>query len=176
MEQIAKRITYFILFIFLCIISYHYGKINGLKECSEIINQNSTQETYTHYISDVIFDTVFQDKYIPYYETDTLYLNDTITNTTTDTLFIKDTVFLPNQVSIKDTVFNDTLNNHIINNELYIKLSGYQVSLDTLRLNTSITSITQNKKWYNRIVPAIGVGVGLNGRAGVFIGVGYRIQ
>jgi hypothetical protein len=176
MERI-KTIFIFILIAFClmqsCFITNQQNKRN---ELLEYIEQKSTEETYTHYISDVIFDTVFQDKYIPYYEIDTVILTDTITNTTTDTLILKDTVYLPNEISIKDTTFLDTLNNQIINNQLYIKLSGFQTSIDTLCLNTSITSIKQNPKWYERIVPSAGIGIGVNGKLGVFMGIGYRLN
>lgn len=175
MEKI-KTIFIFILIAF-CLIQSCFitNQQNKLNELLEYIEQNPTEETFTHYISDVIFDTVYQNKYIPYYETDTLYLTDTITNTTTDTLILTDTVFLPNQVSIKDTTFVDSINNQIVSNQLHIQLSGYQVSLDTLKLKTSITSI-QNKKWYNNLVPSAGIGVGLNGKLGVFIGIGLRLN
>lgn len=174
MEKIVKYLL-FVLFLILTItVSYNYGKINGYQKSLEIIQQNTTQEeTFTHTITSVVFDTVYQDKYIPYYEIDTVLLTDTITNTITDTLYIKDIIQLPNEISIKDTTFSDTLNNQIINNQLHIQISGYEPSLDSLRLNTSITSIKQNPKWYERLTPAIGIGIGTNGRAGIFAGVGY---
>lgn len=176
MEKIVKYLL-FVLFLILTItVSYNYGKINKLKELLEYIElKQNTKQTFTHTISDVIFDTVYQDKYIPYYEIDTVLLTDTITDTITDTLILKDTIYLPNQVSIKDSIFTDTLNNQIINNQLYIKLSGYQTSIDTLKLNTSITSI-QNKKWYNNLVPAVGGGIGVNGKIGIFVGIGYKLN
>ena len=175
MEKLEK-IFIFILIAFClmqsCFITNQQNKLN---ELLDYIEQKSTEETFTHTISDVLFDTVYLDNYIPYYEIDTVILSDTITETTTDTLYIKDTIQLPNQVSIKDTTFVDSINNQIINNQLYIQLSGYEVSLDTLKLNTSIISI-QNKKWYERLTPAIGVGVGFNGKVGIFAGLGYRLQ
>lgn len=175
MEKL-KSIFIFILIAFClmqsCFITNQQYK---LKELLEYIEQPPpTQETFNHTLTSVIFDTVYLDKYIPYYETDTLILTDTITNTITDTLIVSDTVYLPNEISIKDSTFTDTVNNQIINNQLHIQLSGYQVSLDTLKLNTSITSVTQNKKWYSNLVPAIGIGVGINGKIGVFAGIGYR--
>jgi hypothetical protein len=177
MKEFVKNITYIILIVLFLIlsinVSYKYGKLKGFELYEEITKQNSTEETYTHILSNVVFDTVYQDKYIPYYEIDTLYLTDTITNTITDTLLITDTVYLPNEISIKDTTFLDTLNNQIINNQLYIKLSGFQTSIDTLRLNTSIK---QNSKWYNNLVPAVGIGVGINSKIGIFAGVGYKLQ
>lgn len=180
MKEFVKNISYIVLIVLFLIltitVSYNYGKINKLKELLEYIEleQNTTQ-TFTHTITSVVFDTVYQDRYIKYTETDTLILKDTITNTITDTLILTDTVYIENQISIKDTTFSDTLNNQIINNQLFIKLSGFQTSIDTLCLNTSITPI-QNKKWYNNLVPAVGVGIGFNGKLGVFAGVGYRLQ
>lgn len=138
----------------------------------EHLEQNTTQETFNHTLTSVIFDTVYLDKYIPYIEIDTLYLTDTITDTITDTLILTDTVYLPNEISIKDTVFTDTVKNQIVSNELHIQISGYQVSLDSLCLKTTISQ--PRNKWYNRISPAVGVGVGINGKIGVFAGVGYR--
>lgn len=177
MKQITKYLLFVLFLILTLTVSYHYGKIQGLnKYYKELTKLNTTQETYNHTLTSVIFDTVYQDKYIPYYEIDTVILTDTITDTITDTLILKDTVYLPNQIGVVDTLFTDTLNNQIINNELYFKLSGYQVSLDTLRLNTSIISITKKQKWYERIVPSAGIGIGTNGKLGVFMGIGYRLN
>lgn len=180
MKEFIKNISYIILIVLFLIltitVSYHYGKINGYQKSLDLIQENTTQEeTFTHTLENMVFDTIFLDKYIPYYEIDTVYLNDTITDSIIDTLYIKDIIQLPNEISIKDTVFTDSLNNQIINNQLHIQLSGYQTSIDTLRLNTSITSI-QNKKWYNNLVPAVGVGIGVNGKIGIFVGVGYKLQ
>lgn len=178
MEKIVKYLL-FVLFLILTItVSYNYGKINKLKEVIEYIEleQNTTQETFNHTLTSVIFDTVYQNKYIPYYEIDTVILNDTITNIITDTLYIKDTIQLPNQVGIVDSTFTDTVNNQIINNQLYIQLSGYKPTIDTLKLNISITSIKQKPKWYSNLVPAVGIGVGINGKIGVFAGIGYKLQ
>lgn len=176
MEKI-KKIFIFILIAFClmqsCFITNQQNKLN---ELLEYIEKTPTEETFNHTLTSVIFDTVYQNKYIPYYETDTLILTDTITNTITDTLILKDTVYLPNEISIKDTTFSDTVNNQIINNQLHIQLSGYQVSLDTLKLNTSITSITQNKKWYSNFVPSAGIGIGTNGKLGIFVGIGYKLH
>lgn len=172
MERI-KTIFIFILIAFClmqsCFITNQQNKRN---ELLEYIEQKSTEETYTHYISDVIFDTVFQDKYIPYYEIDTVILTDTITNTTTDTLILTDTVYLPNEISIKDTTFVNDINNQIVSNELHLRLSGYQVSLDSLCLKTTISQ--PRNKWYNHISPAVGIGVGINSKVGIFVGIGYR--
>ena len=176
MKEFVKYLLFVLILILTITVSYHYGKINGYQKSLEIIQQNTTQEeTFTHTITNVIFDTVYQDKYIPYYEIDTVLLTDTITNTITDTLILTDTIYLPNEISIKDTTFSDTLNNQIINNQLHIQISGFQTSLDTLKLNTSITSIKQNPKWYERIVPSVGVGIGTNCKIGIFAGVGYQL-
>lgn len=177
MEKIVKYLLFVLFLILSNTVSFKYGKLKGLELYEEITKKTTTtQETYNHTLTSVIFDTVYLDNYIKYVETDTLYLTDTITDTITDTLILTDTVYLPNEISIKDTTFSDTVNNQIINNQLYIQLSGYQPKIDTLRLNTSITSIKPNPKWYNRISPAIGVGVGINGKIGVFAGIGYRLQ
>ena len=172
MEKIVKYLL-FVLFLILTItVSYNYGKINKLKELLEYIElKQNTKQTFTHTISDVIFDTVYQDKYIPYYEIDTVLLKDTVTDTTTDTIILTDTVYLENQIGVVDTLFTDTVNNQIVSNELHLRLSGYEVSLDTLCLNTIITQ--PRKKWYERIVPAIGIGITTNCKIGIFAGVGY---
>lgn len=177
MEKFRKYLL-FVLFLILSItVSYNYGKIQGLKKYyNEISKLNSTEETFNHTLTSVIFDTVFLEKYIPYYETDTLYLTDTITDSITDTLILKDTVYLPNEISIKDTTFLDTVNNQIINNQLHIQLSGYEVSLDSLCLTTTIKQHATRKKWFERIVPSAGIGIGTNGKLGVFMGIGYRLN
>lgn len=177
MEKIVKYLLFVLFLILSNTASYHYGKIQGLKKYyNEITKLNSTQETFNHTLTSVVFDTVYQNKYIPYYEIDTVYINDVITDSIIDTLIITDTVYLPNEISIKDTTFLDTVNNQIINNQLYIKLSGFQTSIDTLRLNTSITSITQIPKWYNNLVPSAGIGIGTNGKLGIYVGIGYRLR
>lgn len=180
MKEFVKNISCIILIVLFLIlsinVSYNHGKLKGFEIYEEITKQYSTEGTYTHTLTSIIFDTVYLDKYIKYVETDTLYLTDTITNTTTDTLYLTDTIYLPNQISIKDTTFVNDINNQIVSNELHLRLSGYQVSIDTLCLNTSITSITQNSKWYERIVPSAGIGIGTNGKLGVFMGIGYRLR
>lgn len=176
MEKIVKYLL-FVLFLILSItVSYKYGKLKGFELYEEITKQNSTEETYNHTLTSVIFDTVYLDNYIKYVETDTLYLTDTITDTITDTLILKDTVYLPNQIGVVDTLFTDTLNNEIVSNELHIQLSGYQTSIDTLKLKTSITSITKKQKWYNNLVPSAGIGISTNGKVGIYVGIGYRLN
>lgn len=174
MERIVKYLL-FVLFLILTItVSYNYGKINKLKELLEYIElKQNTKQTFTHTISDVIFDTVYQDKYIPYYEIDTVLLKDTVTDTITDTIILTDTVYLENQISIKDTTFLDTVNNQIINNQLHIQISGYEPSLDSLCLTTTIKQHATRKKWFERITPSIGIGITTNCKIGIFAGVGY---
>lgn len=174
MEKL-KTISIFILIAFClmqsCFITNQQYK---LKELLGYIEQNTTQETFNHTLTSVIFDTVYQNKYIPYYETDTLYLTDTITDTITDTLILTDTVYLPNEISIKDTTFEKIVNNQTLSNHLYIQLSGYQTSIDSLCLTTTIKQHATRKKWFEHLTPAIGIGISTNGKIGIFAGVGYR--
>lgn len=174
MEKITNCLLFVLFLILSNTVSFKYGKLKGFELYEEITKQPPTEETYNHTLTSVIFDTVYLDKYIKYVETDTLYLTDTITDTITDTLILKDTIYLPNEISIKDTTFSDTVNNQIINNQLYIQLSGYQPTIDTLRLNTTI--LQPRKKWFEHLTPAIGVGITTNGKLGLFAGVGYRLN
>lgn len=176
MEKL-KTISIFILIAFClmqsCFITNQQYKLKELLDYIEL-EENSTS-SFTHILGNVVFDTVYQNKYIPYHEIDTLYLTDTITDTITDTLILTDTVYLPNEISIKDTTFEKIVNNQTLSNHLYIQLSGYQTSIDSLCLTTTIKQHATRNKWFERITPSIGIGVGFNGKIGVFAGIGYRL-
>lgn len=128
--------------------------------------------TDTLYITDSICDTIIAPKY------DTTYFNhyDTIPYEVVVNDTLKDTLYIPIALNTYkwDTSIVDT------NYETNLKLTatGYDVTLDTVILNTNIhykQPIKIKQKWYNHIVPACGVGIGTDGKIGVFAGVGLKI-
>ena len=125
--------------------------------------------------------------------TDTIQLSDTITNWCYDTLYFNryDTVKFPVVDTINDTIIkidsiyaqipiNTYIYDSVINDSLYktdlrAVVSGFNVSMDSLYLNTQIIPQKVKKApWYSNIVPAVGVGFGTGG-FGVFAGVGLKI-
>ena len=127
--------------------------------------------TDTVYITDSICDTIIAPKY------DTTYFNhyDTIPYEVVVNDTLKDTLYIPIALNTYkwDTSIVDT------NYETNLKLTatGYDVTLDTVILNTNIhykQPVQIKEKWYEYIAPAIGVGFGTGG-LGIFLGVGYKI-
>lgn len=127
--------------------------------------------TDTIFITDSICDTIISPKY------DTTYFNhyDTIPYEVVVNDTLKDTLYIPIALNTYkwDTSIVD------VNYETNLKLTatGYDVTLDTVILNTNIhykQPVQIKEKWYNRL----GVGVGLmygTGGAGIGIGLMYKL-
>ena len=126
--------------------------------------------------------------------TDTLFINDTITDWNHDTMYLShfDTVKFPVVDTINDTIIktdsilvqipiNTYIYDSVINDSLYktdlrAVVSGFNVSMDSLYLNTEIMPQKVKKApWYTNICPAVGVGFGTGGQIGLFFGIGYTL-
>lgn len=120
-------------------------------------------------------------------KTDTVTLTDTITNWNYDTMYFNryDTINLTDVVILNDTtyiqlplytyVFDTTITDTNYASDFRAVVSGFNVTMDSLYLNTIITQqkavpVTKQR----RFVPAVGVGYGTGG-FGVFAGVGINI-
>ena len=153
-----------VILALLCI--FTAWKAYTIKDKVEYINT-----TDTLYITDSICDTIIAPKY------DTTYFNhyDTIPYEVVVNDTLKDTLYIPIALNTYkwDTSIVDT------NYETNLKLTatGYDVTLDTVILNTNIhykQPVQIKEKWYNRL----GVGVGLmygSGGAGVGVGIIYKV-
>lgn len=127
--------------------------------------------TDTIYITDSICDTIIAPKY------DTTYFNhyDTIPYEVVVNDTLKDTLYIPIALNTYkwDTSIVDT------NYETNLKLTatGYDVTLDTVILNTNIhykQPVQIKEKWYNRLVVGVGLMYGTGG-AGVGVGLMYKL-
>lgn len=126
--------------------------------------------------------------------TDTIVINDTITNLQYDTVYFNhyDTLKLPVvdtindtvlkidsilvQIPISTTVYDTTIVDSNYRTSLRAVVSGFDVSVNELIIETNVfqhQTISQ-KKWYNHIAPAIGIGYGVKG-FGLFVGIGYTL-
>ena len=146
--------------------------ISGLMLWSyNVGKKHSTNTVDTIFITDSICDTIIAPKY------DTTYFNhyDTIPYEVVVNDTLKDTLYIPIALNTYkwDTSIVDT------NYETNLKLTatGYDVTLDTVILNTNVhykQPIKIKEKWYSRL----GVGVGImygTGGAGVGIGLMYKL-
>ena len=161
-----KTINYILIAILALLCIFTAWKAYTIKDKVEYINT-----TDTLYITDSICDTIIAPKY------DTTYFNhyDTIPYEVVVNDTLKDTLYIPIALNTYkwDTSIVDT------NYETNLKLTatGYDVSLDTVILNTNIhykQPVQIKEKWYNRL----GVGVGLmygSGGAGVGVGIIYKV-
>lgn len=124
-------------------------------------------------------DTVVINDTITNWQSDTVYFNRYDTINTTDVVIINDTVNdttyiqLPIYTYIFDTIIQDT--NY--RTSLRAVLSGFQTSVDSLYLSTEIMQqrVKNTPKWYTNICPAVGVGIGTDGKIGLFVGIGYTL-
>lgn len=123
--------------------------------------------TDTVTITDTI--THIQPQYIKLNHYDTVELPVIYKDTVTDTFLVE----IPISAYRFDTVLADTSHT----TRFSASLTGFNVTLDTLSISTEIIQREPRKatrKWYQRIVPAAGVGVGPKGW-GVFAGIGFNI-
>lgn len=124
---------------------------------------------------------------------DTLTIQDTITNWNYDTMYLSrlDTIKLPVVDTINDTIikldsvfvqipintyhYDTTIADTNYATHLKAVVSGFNVAMDSLYLDTKITQQKPKKQpWWGNIVPSVGVGFGTGG-FGVFAGVGLKI-
>jgi len=129
--------------------------------------------------TDTVTDTITDWKYDTVFRIDTKVVKLPVHDTTkvTDSLWLTDSVLVevPVMRYRYDTVLTDTHST----TRLTATLSGYDVNVDTLTVNTTIQPVVikETLPWYRRFRPSVGVGVGTNlkgeATAGVFFGIGY---
>ena len=138
--------------------SYNVGK----KHCSTVETITDTI-TVTDTITNLKYDTTYFNHYdtIPY----EVVVNDTL----------KDTLYIP--IALNTYKWDTSIVDSNYETNLKLTATGYDVTLDTVVLNTNIhynQPIKIKEKWYNNIVPAIGIGYGTAGW-GAFVGIGYKL-
>lgn len=137
------------------------------------IRQKKEPETIT--VTDTITD--WQNDTVYRYDTRVVRLPIHDTTTLTDSVWLTDSVIV--EVPIYKYCYDTTLTDTNRTIRLQATLSGYEVSIDTLSLTTTVTPviIKEEISWHKRFRPSVGVGVGSNlkGEAtvGMYVGVGY---
>lgn len=131
------------------------------------------------YVTDTVTDTITHWQHDTVYRYDTRVVRLPIYDTTTltDSLWLTDSVIV--EVPIYKYCYDTTLRDTNSTIRLQATLSGYDVTIDTLTMTTTITpTITKETiPWQKRFRPSVGVGIGSNfkGEAaiGVFVGIGF---
>lgn len=127
----------------------------------------------------VVTDTIVDWQYDTVYRYDTRIVKLPIHDTTVcvDSIYATDSVYV--EVPIYRYGYDTTLTTEHSSTRLEVKLSGYDVNIDTLTATTTVTPIYIQEKtpWYKRFRPSVGIGVGttFKGEAtvGAYFGVGY---
>lgn len=133
--------------------------------------QESVIDTVTDTITNWQYDTVFR------YDTKVVKLPVHDTTTVTDSLWLTDSVLV--EVPMMRYRYDTTLTDTHSTTRLTATMTGYEVRVDTLTVNTTIQPIIIKEAipWQKRFRPSVGVGVGANlkGEAtvGVYFGIGY---
>lgn len=128
-------------------------------------------DTVTDTITDWQHDTVFR------VDTKIVKLPVHDTTTITDSLWLTDSVLV--EIPVLRYRYDTTLTDTNSTTHLTATLSGYEVKIDTLTVNTIIQPVVikETIPWQQRFRPSIGVGIGTNlkGEAttGVYLGIGY---
>lgn len=132
-------------------------------------------ETVTDTITDTIID--WQHDTVYRYDTKIVKLPIHDTTTLTDSLWLTDSVLV--EVPIYKYYFDTTLTDTNRTIHLEAALSGYEVTIDTLAITTTVNPIIikETIPWQKRFRPSVGIGIGstLKGEAtvGMYVGVGY---
>ena len=134
------------------------------------LKQNEQPKTIV--VTDTITNIVYDSVYLDHYKTVLLPVHDT--TLTTDTLNVVDSVFV--DIPIYHYVFDTSFTTDTNSLQLGIRMTGYDVSLDTL---TYLFKYCVQPKKESRIGLYAGpmVGVGLNGQVtfGGGIGIGWKL-
>ena len=169
MKEILDILKHFVIGLVIGLIasglmvwSYNVGKRHSTNTVDTITDTITVTDT----IANWQYDTVYFNHYDTINTTDVVIINDTVNDTT----YIQ----LPIYTYIFDTIIQDT--NY--KTSLRAVTSGFNVTMDSLYLSTEIIKqepkITP-KKWYQHIAPACGVGIGTDGKIGLFVGIGYEL-
>ena len=160
-----KRWIIALLTLAICLVlAFLFGRVSAPEP--EIV-----ADTITNTITDWQHDTVYR------YDTKVVKLPIHDTTTLTDSVWLTDSVIV--EVPIYKYHYDTTLTDTNRTIRLQATLSGYEVSIDTLSLTTTVTPIIIKEEipWHKRFRPSVGVGVGTNlkGEAtvGMYVGVGY---
>lgn len=161
-NTITHTAEWILLAIITVLLCYTAWKSYTLKDKIEYITVTDTVKICDT-ITNMAYDTVYFSHYDTINTTNVVIINDTINDTT----YIQ----LPIYTYIFDTVIQDT--NY--RTSLRAVTSGFNVTMDSLYLNTEIMPQRVKKQpWYTNLCPAVGVGFGTGG-FGVFAGVGYKL-
>ena len=162
-NTITHTAEWILLAIITLLLVFTAYKSYQLKGKVEYITTTDTI-TLTDTIVNWNYDTVYFNRYDTINTTDIVIINDTVNDTT----YI--------QLSIYTYVYDTTITDTTYRTNLRAVVSGFQCQMDSLYLSTQImpqkVQITP-KKWYQRLCPAVGVGVGTGG-FGVFAGIGFK--
>ena len=142
--------------------SYNVGKKHSTNTVETINDTITVTDTITNWQ----YDTVYFNRYDTINTTDVVIVNDTINDTT----YIQ----LPIYTHIYDTI----IKKEEYQTHLKATVTGFNSTLDEVLLETTVFEkqpVIQQKKWYNHIAPACGVGIGTDGKIGLFIGIGYTL-
>lgn len=160
-----KRWIIALLTLAICLVlAFLFGRVSAPKP--EIVADTITN-TITHWQHDTVYRYDTRVVRLPIYDTTTL----------TDSLWLTDSVIV--EVPIYKYCYDTTLRDTNSTIRLQATLSGYDVTIDTLAMTTTITPtiIKETIPWQKRFRPSVGVGIGSNfkGEAaiGVFVGIGY---
>lgn len=139
--------------------------------------QESRKQPKTVYVTDTITNIVYDTVFLDHYKTKKLYLTDTVTNTLIKDSLRIDSVFVEIPISVYSIDTSFVTDSTIFN--LFIKNSGYEVSLDTLSYTFEYTPLfKRNKNNYFKEHFKIGIGVSagygvFNNKLDVFVGTGF---
>ena len=160
-----KRWIIALLTLAICLVlAFLFGRVSAPEP--EIVADTITN-TITHWQHDTVYRYDTRVVRLPIYDTTTL----------TDSLWLTDSVIV--EVPIYKYCYDTTLRDTNSTIRLQATLSGYDVTIDTLAMTTTITPtiIKETIPWQKRFRPSVGVGIGSNfkGEAaiGVFVGIGY---
>ena len=169
MKDIAKAI---IILAVIYLLLFFLVKTN--RTCQVIQDKQSQPVIVTDTLTNVVYDTVYLERY----KTVKLRTTDTTICYITDTVKRVDSVFVEVPISVYkfDTTF--TTDSTILN--IFVQNKGFEVTLDTLyyRLEYTLTSIKLPKKNYFREHFKFGAGIGtgygcFTRKPDIFLGFGF---
>ena len=133
----------------------------------------------TEVVVDTVKDTITDWQHDTVFRIDTKVVKLPVhdTTTVTDSLWLTDSVLV--EVPICRYRYDTTLTDTHSTTRLMATLTGYEVSIDTIAVSTTIrpSIINETIPWKKRFRPSVGVGIGTNlkGEAtvGMYFGIGY---
>jgi hypothetical protein len=132
--------------------------------------QESRKQPKTVYVTDTLTNIVYDTVFLDHYKTKKLYLTDTITNTLIKDSLRIDSVFVEIPISVYSIDTSFVTDSTILN--LYIRNSGYDVTMDTLTYNLKYTT---KKRTSFGIFAGPMTGLSFDGKLTVGVGFGVGI-